>query len=55
MDEWHHMDVVRGGKGASAPPSPRKIETPLLRGITYIFLIKLFPKFVNSTKKLVVP
>ena len=42
------MGVVRGGQGAEPPykthypPPLGKIETRLLRGITYVFLIKLF-------------
>ena len=50
------MGVVRGegggGQEGSAPPTkliaaPRKIESTLLRGITYAFLIKLLCYFQN--------
>ena len=46
------MGIVRGGgKGGSSPtklivPS-RKIETPSLRGISYVFLNKLFRYLQN--------
>ena len=42
------MGVVRGAvpRYKTYCP-PRKIETPLLRGIIYVFVIKLFRYFQN--------
>ena len=40
-----HRRIQREGKGGSAPP-PWKIETPLLRGTSYVFLIKWIHKLI---------
>ena len=54
------MSVVRGegARGAVRPskriPPSRKIETPLLRGITFIFLIQLFRYLQNLLVKTLV-
>ena len=46
------VGVFKGGEVGSALlqnslPPPRKIETPLLRGIMYVVLIKLFRHLEN--------